>query len=137
TIAFVPGAGTTSEVQTYSYTDPSPFTLHPSLYYRLQQRDYDGATDYSPIRVVQLSTQGGIRIFPNPADEVTTIAFGQPTEARGWIRLLNGNGRLLAEHTIPIGAASYELRVAQLPAGTYLLEIKVGVKEWTRRLVVE
>ncbi|MFZ2897709.1 MAG: FG-GAP repeat protein, partial [Saprospiraceae bacterium] len=26
TIAFVPGAGTTSEVQTYSYTDPSPFT---------------------------------------------------------------------------------------------------------------
>jgi hypothetical protein len=138
TIAFVPGAGTTSEVSNYEYTDPTPSTLNAQLaYYRLQQRDYDGATDYSPIRVVQLSTAGGIRVYPNPADEVATISFGQPTESRGWLRLLNGNGRLLAEQVIPVGTAQHQLRVAQFPAGTYLLEVKVGVKEWTRRLVVE
>lgn len=132
------GTGTSSEVQTYSFTDNTLSTLNSQLaYYRLEQRDFDGTTDYSPIRVIQLSTTGGIRVYPNPANEVATIAFGQPTEARGWIRLLNGNGRLLAEHTIPIGTTAYELRVAQLPAGAYLLEIKVGGKEWMRRLVVE
>jgi hypothetical protein len=137
TLAFVPGAGTTSEVTNYEYTDQSPITNHQSLYYRLQQRDFDGTTDYSPIRVIQLGTQSGLRVYPNPANEVATISFAQPTEARGWLRLLNGNGRLLAEHSIPVGTTDYQLRVAQLPAGTYLLEVKVGVKEWMRRLVVE
>ena len=138
TIHFEEGAGTTSEVQHYSYIDLSPFTLHASLiYYRLEQRDTDGATDYSPVRVVELGAEGGIRVFPNPASEVVTVAFGEVIRVRGTLRLLNGNGRLVAEHTIPVGTTDYQLRVAQLPSGTYLLEVKVGNQEWTKRVIVE
>lgn len=137
TIAFVQGAGTTSEVTSYEYTDPSPFTLHPSLYYRLQQRDYDGTTDYSPIRVVELGTAGGIRVFPNPADEAVTVAFAEPLEKRGTIQLFNPNGRLVAEETLAPGTSEHTVRVAYLPAGTYVLRVVAGAQVWMQRVVVE
>jgi hypothetical protein len=137
TLAFVPGAGTTSEVTNYEYTDQSPITNHQSLYYRLQQRDYDGTTDYSPVRVVELGTAGGIRVFPNPADEAVTVAFTEPLEVRGTIQLFNQNSRLVAEETLAPGTSEHTLRVAYLPAGTYVLRVVAGAQVWTRRLVVE
>jgi hypothetical protein len=138
TIGFVPGAGTTSEVQTYSYTDPTLSTLNSQLaYYRLQQRDFDGTTDYSPIRVIQLGSQGGIRVFPNPADEAVTVAFAEPLEVRGTIQLFNQNGRLVAEDVIAPGTSEHSIRVAYLPAGTYVLRVVAGAQVWTRRVVVE
>jgi hypothetical protein len=137
TIAFVPGAGTTSEVTNYEYTDPSPFTLHPSLYYRLQQRDYDGTTDYSPVRVIQLEEENAIRVFPNPADEAVTVAFAEPIEKRGTLQLFNHNGRLVAEEVVAPGTSEHTLRVAYLPAGTYALRVVAGAQVWMRRVVVE
>ncbi|MFZ2898921.1 MAG: T9SS type A sorting domain-containing protein [Saprospiraceae bacterium] len=138
TIAFVPGAGTTSEVQTYSYTDTPHSTLHtPLIYYRLQQRDYDGTTDYSPVRVIQLEAENAIRVFPNPADEAVTVAFAEPIEKRGTIQLFNHNGRLVAEEVIAPGTSEHTLRVAYLPAGNYMLRVVAGVQVWTKRVIVE
>jgi hypothetical protein len=138
TIAFVPGAGTTSEVTSYSYTDPTPSTLNSQqIYYRLQQRDYDGTTDYSPVRVIQLEEENAIRVFPNPADEAVTVAFAEPIEKRGTLQLFNHNGRLVAEGVIAPGTSEHTLRVAYLPAGTYMLRVVAGAQVWTRRVVVE
>jgi hypothetical protein len=137
TIAFVPGAGTTSEVSNYSYTDQSPITNHQSLYYRLQQRDYDGTTDYSPVRVIQLEDGNAIRVFPNPADEAVTVAFAEPIEKRGTLQLFNHNGRLVAEEVIAPGTSEHTLRVAYLPAGNYMLRVVAGVQVWTKRVIVE
>ncbi|MCB9282991.1 MAG: T9SS type A sorting domain-containing protein [Lewinellaceae bacterium] len=137
-IGFVPGIGSTSEVQNYDYTDSSPFTLHSSLiYYRLAQRDFNGATDYSPIRVVQIQSAGGIRVFPNPANELVTVAFSEPTDVRSTVQLFDQNGRMVGEYSVPPGTVEYQVRVAQLASGTYLLKVKVGTKEWMNRLVVE
>jgi hypothetical protein len=138
TIAFVPGAGTTSEVQKYEYTDPTPSTLNSQLvYYRLQQRDYDGTTDYSPVRVIQLEEENAIRVFPNPADEAVTVAFAEPLEKRGMLQLFNQNGRLVAEETLAPGTGEHTIRVAYLPAGTYVLRVVAGPQVWMRRVVVE
>ncbi|MCB9282989.1 MAG: T9SS type A sorting domain-containing protein [Lewinellaceae bacterium] len=139
TIGFVPGAETTSEVKSYDYTDSSPFTLHSSLtYYRLAQRDFDGTTDYSPVRVIELTgAQGGIRVYPNPANELVTVAFSEQTDVRGMVQLFDQNGRKVGEYSVPPGTVDYQVRVAQLPSGTYLLKVKVGTKEWMKRLVVE
>ncbi|MCB9282988.1 MAG: T9SS type A sorting domain-containing protein [Lewinellaceae bacterium] len=139
TIGFVAGAGTTSEVQSYTYTDNSLSTFNSQLaYYRLQQRDFDGTTDYSPVRVLELSGEaGGIRVFPNPASEVVTIAFSEPTESRGSVKLLTQNNRLIVEQVIAPQTTEHQLRVAPVPSGTYILKVKVGNKEWTKRLVVE
>ncbi|MCB9282992.1 MAG: T9SS type A sorting domain-containing protein [Lewinellaceae bacterium] len=137
-IGFVASKGATSEVQNYAFTDPSPFTLHSSLtYYRLQQRDFNGAIDYSPIRVVQLDAQSYIRVYPNPTDDFVTISFAQPTERRGSAQLLTASGRLLVEQVIPLNTVDFELRVAPYPAGVYWLKVVVGGEEWMRRVIVE
>jgi len=137
TIDFVPGAGTTSEVSNYQYTDP--LISHPSslIYYRLKQRDFDGSIDYSPVRTVELSAQNGIRVYPNPANEEVTVSFAQPTEVRGTLRLYTQNNRLVAEYVIPPQTTDYPVRVAGLPPGTYLLQVVTGSQVWNRRVVVE
>ncbi|MBK6621233.1 MAG: T9SS type A sorting domain-containing protein [Saprospirales bacterium] len=139
TIAFVPGAGTTSEVQTYHFTDESPVTSHQSLiYYRLKQTDYDGAFEYSPIRVVEFGDAGlGVRVYPNPASDWATLSFAEPTKVRGTVQILHENGRLMAEYDIPPQTQDYQIRLAPLASGTYLLKVKVGALEWSNRLVVE
>ncbi|MBK7410243.1 MAG: hypothetical protein IPJ40_20610 [Saprospirales bacterium] len=105
TIDFVAGAGTTSEVQTYSYTDNSPCPLPTAdctLYYRLMQKDFDGTTDYSPVRVIELTgPQGGIRVYPNPTNEEVTISFAEPTEAGGPCNFFNQNSRLVGDMPLP------------------------------------
>jgi trimeric autotransporter adhesin len=140
TIAFEAGAGTTSGITNYQYTDniQSLITNHQSLYYRLQQRDYDGTTDYSPVRVIQLETnQGGVRLFPNPASEEATVAFAEPLSSRGRLQVFNENGRRVAEYALAPQTTEFSFRVKPLPAGTYLVKITAGAQEWVKRLVVE
>ncbi len=132
-IGFVPGAGTTSEVQTYNYTDPSPFTLHPSpLYYRLKQRDYDGSLDYSPIRVVEIA--GGPHdwvAYPNPASGVMYLRFEEETSSPRQLRLSDRIGRPLLEQVVSPGITFTEISLETLPPGFYLLEVTLlGRVSW-------
>ncbi len=140
TIAFVPGAGTTSEVQNYYYTDPAYAMASAGvalIYYRLKQTDYDGAFEYSPVRTIEIENQNDIRVYPNPADEEVTISFTEPTEVRGTVQLFNQQGRLVAEQPIPPRTTEQVLRVSNLSAGMYILRITVGGEQWTKRVVVE
>lgn len=133
----IPGTNT-SFTQNYSYTDNTLSTLNSQLaYYRIEQRDFDGATDYSSVRVVQLPAQGGIRLFPNPASEEVTVAFTEPIETRGLIQLYTQNRRFITEYPLSPQTQEFSFRVTQLPAGTYIVVVKAGAHEWTRRLVVE
>jgi hypothetical protein len=140
TLAFVQGAGTTSEITNYSHTDHTLSTLHSQLiYYRLLQKDYDGTTDYSPVRVVVIpgSDDGGVKLYPNPASDLLTVSFGEPTAVRGRLQVLSPQGRLIAEHVIAPQTRAYELRVSDLAPGMYMLKIALGAKIWTERLVIE
>lgn len=77
-IDFVKGHGTTNEVENYIYIDASP--LLGINYYRLQQIDFDGKSEYSYI--VSLSLDNYAQIFPNPVENVLSIDVkayeGQP-----------------------------------------------------------
>ncbi|MBK6619323.1 MAG: T9SS type A sorting domain-containing protein [Saprospirales bacterium] len=139
TIAFVPGAGTTSEKQNYSYTDKSPVTSHQSLiYYRLKQTDFSGAFEYSPLRFVEITNpQGVILVYPNPTDTEATISFSEPTEVQGLVRVYTQNNRFVLERVIPIHTSDYVLPLAQLPGEAYILQVVVGRKQWSKRLVVD
>lgn len=135
-LAFVPGAGTTSEVQHYSYTDPSPSTS--LIYYRLAQRDYDGATDYSPIRVVEIPSGAQDWVaFPNPASEVLYIRLAESLAAPRQLRLSDRTGRPLWEHVAPPGATFIDIPLETLPPGYYLLEVRTLGKVSWKGVVVE
>lgn len=130
-LAVVPGAGTTTMPQAYRYLHGLP----PSgdNYYRLRQVDYDGAFEYSPVRVVR---------WQGPAREAWTLhhnitsssallqrtAEGQPM---AW-HLLNTAGQPLGSGTLPGAAGPHWLDLSSFPAGMYLLRIEDPAGPWSR-----
>lgn len=116
-IGFVNGAGTTTEIQTYSFLDQR--TNEGRNLYRLQQWDLDGQVNYS--NVVELfvtkDLQAALKIYPVPASNTITVE-GVP----GTIRLLNNLGQTMAVR-VSDGSPS-EFIVADLPDGLYYLQVE-------------
>ena len=124
-IGIVPGAGTTSEIHHYEFTDPSPFTLHPSpFYYRLRQVDHSGVFEYSQVRVVEFSNAGGEWIaFPNPATKWLNIRVSEEVADPLPVRLIDREGRQVKALVLPPGQKEWAIPLQGLAAGYYLLDV--------------
>ncbi len=72
TLEQINGAGTTQEVNQYSFTDQTP--LSGSNYYRIKQVDFNGSFSYSEIRSVELDELIVGTIFPNPAQSTFKLS---------------------------------------------------------------
>jgi hypothetical protein len=114
----VAATGSSSGMHAYAYPDvalPSGASL---LYYRLRQVDLDGTASYSPVRVVQLAVSSALILFPNPAQEATTLAGAEPGVAA---YVLDALGRVVATATADAtGTATLSLP-ATLPGGVYVV----------------
>ncbi|MCB0628962.1 MAG: T9SS type A sorting domain-containing protein [Saprospiraceae bacterium] len=126
-IAWIEGAGTTSEAQKYSYLDRRTAGLQ-NAYYRLQQFDLDGTTSYAcDVIAVQFRNglQGGFEVFPNPAEELVKLRWQSRQEGMTLIRLFDQSGRLVLsqEWMTATGNNQQELTIADLPNGIYELVV--------------
>ncbi len=119
----IKGAGF-SEVPTYyDYTDRSPMAA--KVYYRIQQIDFDGTTDFSD--VVEVSFDGlGARyaVYPNPATDWFTLEILAEREDVHEYKLLDLRGKTVMTGNVEAGLGQSKIEVEALPAGTYLLQIK-------------
>jgi hypothetical protein len=149
-VGFVEGAGTTSEPQTYRFTDADQPYAADSLRYRLKQVDVGGtATLTDPITIAR-GGPAGLELLgtaPNPASRQVTVRYGIPkaaaSETRGPARLrlydllgrevrsvrLDGRGMAAGRHETA-------LDVSGLPSGMYLLRLEAGGEAVTRKLTV-
>lgn len=75
-IGFVPGQGTTTTRNSYSFVDRE---IKPQIcYYRLKQIDFDGSIAYSEEKVVAPGNLNSYQLgknFPNPFNPTTTIQY--------------------------------------------------------------
>jgi hypothetical protein len=87
----VRGAGNSSELQAYTWTDDS--AEYSVTYYRLKQVDYDGGYSYSEVIKVVGELAGNPVVFsPNPASEFLILS----TESRNQtVEIFNSSGELL------------------------------------------
>lgn len=68
-IGSTPGAGTSSDVISYSFIDAEAYYQGVNkLHYRIKQRDYDGTTTYTVIKTVDLLQNKSITWYPNPSE---------------------------------------------------------------------
>ena len=78
-IGFVEGKGTTTEIQSYSFTDKP----EPGMYkYRLKQIDYDGTFAYSPEVEAEVQAPNVFSLeqnYPNPFNPTTKIKYTIPS----------------------------------------------------------
>ncbi|MEM6337660.1 MAG: T9SS type A sorting domain-containing protein, partial [Bacteroidota bacterium] len=130
-LGFVPGSGTTTEAQSYSF-DVSD--LEPGRHgFRLKQIDFDGAFEFSETVEVVVDVPGTHVLeaaYPNPFNPRTTFAFlvaeTQPVRAT----LHDAQGRLvrtLFDEEATAGEKVWvRVNAEGLASGTYLYRIEGG-----------
>jgi len=132
----IAGNGTTIGTIDYEFLDKNP--LPGTSYYRLQQTDFDGTSEFvGDILVINRDNEKNIRIQPNPiADD--NLAFQVSGFAdKMEIYVYNTNGQLLrksVQQTIN-GITSINLPVKELSQGVYLLKVMVGDTIFTERFI--
>ena len=145
--SFVAGHGTTSEPQSYSYTDVNaPLT---PLQYRLKQVDLDGPIHFSePINVstatnVNETAPGEFTLeqnFPNPFNPSTEIRFSVGLFARTSLKIFDMLGMEVGTLFDDVAEAGrhYSVRVdgRNLSSGIYFYRLQSGKKSALKKLVI-
>lgn len=140
TIAFVPGAGTTTEVTEYSYTDDVDYKGGETFYYRLKQVDLDGRVQYSSIVEVMFDIPKDFVLhqnYPNPFNPSTTIKFAVPKSSLVNIKVYDLTGQEVASLVNEVKeAGTYEIKFdAQgLASGVYILRMTADNFSSVRKL---
>lgn len=140
-IGFVNGAGNSSSLLNYSYTDAN---LFPRTYaYRLKQEDIDGNYKYSMVVTATLDGQAEYTLgqnYPNPFKGETTIQYTLPAREKVTLTVFDMNGRamkvLVNNVTKDRGTHAVNFFTASLPTGVYYYRLQVGSFSDTKKMIV-
>jgi Peptidase family M1 domain/Peptidase M1 N-terminal domain/Secretion system C-terminal sorting domain len=141
-IDFVEGHGTTTEPNSYSYTDN--VSSFGNYIYRLQQQDFDGTTSYSN----EVKVTAGIapeefslsQNYPNPFNPSTIIKFDVPKESKVTISIYNLLGQLvevLAQRNYSPGSYQVVFNGERLSSGVYIYELRAGNVVLRNKMILE
>jgi parallel beta-helix repeat protein len=135
-IAFLPGAGTTTQRREYSYVDSLYARHEPLLRYRLRQLDYSGASSYYELSVVNAAGEAAaleMHAWPNPSTGHTAVHAR--TVERADIFLFDALGRMLYRESLDAG--KHFIRMHVPTPGLYLLALRGAASHTALRLVVQ
>jgi hypothetical protein len=124
----VPGQGTSTQAQSYTFTDANLGQYAAStVYYRLRQVDTDGQSVYSPVRTLAstalatatpAATGSSLQVYPNPASATARVLV--KVEAGAQVQLLDVRGQLIAQASAA-SDGSVGLSTSGLAAGLYIV----------------
>ncbi len=122
-IGRVAGNGTTAEPKSYQFIDNQP--VAGMNYYRLQQVDFDGTAERSPIVAVAFYQNNTVRAYPNPAADALTLAIFSVKSTDATLEILDANGRLVRQMPMPLvhGSLTFETNIAELASGVYFMRL--------------
>ncbi|MDH3269324.1 MAG: YCF48-related protein, partial [Ignavibacteria bacterium] len=139
-IGFVPGYGTTTETQHYSFTDND---VKPGKYqYKLKQIDYDGTFEYSKIVEVEIPLVNKFSLsqnYPNPFNPTTSLQYAIGSKQFVTLKVFDLLGREVAtliNEEKPAGEYKIQFNAANLPSGFYFYQLKAGEYVETRKMVL-
>jgi hypothetical protein len=127
-IATVAGAGTSSLVNKYSYTDKN--TNDAVAYYRIRQADMNGVATYSAIRALRNNETGTVTNIYASSNKTVTIDFNSDVKDNVSIQLINMSGQVIVRKEF--SQASYRLIVDAIGAGSGVYAVRVSdSKGWS------
>ncbi len=139
-LEFVPGHGTTAEAQQYAFRTG---TLAPGRYtFRLQQVDFDGATDYSDAVEVEIASGEPLYVqpFATTLSGATAITFTSERADFVRVSLYNALGQQVAALFAGDVAAGQPtqalLDASRLPSGAYFLRLQGSTSGRTTQVTV-
>ncbi|XOV66492.1 MAG: choice-of-anchor Q domain-containing protein [Fluviicola sp.] len=114
-IQTVKGAGTTQQSRYYSAEDRDPF--QGVNYYKLQQIDFDGDTEFFDVVRVEVNKITGFKVYPNPSTNYISLSG---IDAGDWT-ITDHTGRAFLRGEIQ---KSQSIEISTLPVGSYLLLVE-------------
>lgn len=139
-IGFVPGHGTTTERQAYSFLDEK---LKPGEYnYRLRIIDYDGSFEYSNVLSVIVKSPVKYSLsqnFPNPFNPSTIIAYQIPERGHVLLKIYDVLGNevsTLVNKVVEKGEHEIVFNAAQNTSGIYIYTIFANGFTQTRKMIL-
>jgi len=132
TVAFIQGAGTTTEGNEYSYTDNVEYKGGETFYYRLKQVDLDGRIEYSDVVEVEFDVPKDFVLhqnYPNPFNPSTTIKYAVPKTSLVNIKVYDLTGQEVATLVNEMKeTGTYEMKfdARNLASGVYIYRMIAG-----------
>lgn len=145
TIAFreigtVKGAGNSTTIHNYTFSDADLSRSDTILYYRLKQVDFNGKTSYSNIVELKRGARENsfVSIFPNPTYGLTNISFSIPEDRSSFVEIINTLGQVLLQKKIVIksGIFNYPIDLSSLADGVYSIRISTNNYTEVQKIVI-
>ena len=134
-IKTVDGAGNSSTIQNYSFTDST--TATSISYFRLKQTDFDGKSKYSKIITIRSCKENlalnSLVIYPNPASGIINLLFNGDIRQVRSIEVFN----VLGERVYYSGRYQSYIDLTNKGAGMYFVHFNLSTKTITSKIVIE
>lgn len=131
-IGSVAAMGNSSSVTHYSFEDKTVSSF--GCYYRLRQIDLDQKFEYSPIVKISNDLEGGLYVSPNPSENNFNLFATSALGEKMTVAISDLSGRILftTDKYFTNQVATFG---EELSAGTYLLQVTIGEKLNTAKIV--
>ena len=140
-IGFVNGAGNSSQIKNYTYTDGGLKDINVNTtFYRLKQVDLDGKFTYSKVLALNLKNTLQSKIFPNPVKDAATIELNLTASAKVNVQVISRDGKVLInadKGTLNQGTQQVFISTQGLAKGSYIVKVTAGDKTFTQSLIKE
>ena len=128
TVGSVSGHGTTTETQSYSFTDRN--VAVGSYSYRLKQVDFNGMFEYSDVVEIDVTSPAEYGLdqnYPNPFNPSTKISFRLAVDSKVSLRVFDLLGQevmTLVNNDLAAGSHKVDFSAANLNSGVYFYKIE-------------
>jgi hypothetical protein len=120
-LGFVASNRSLGTSENYSFTDNNPYS--GKNYYRIQELDLDGNSNYSGIKTVSVVTvESQLSVWPNPAKDV--ISIQNNNDSYSIAKIYNQSGSLISENKLHTGVNT--ISISSLPFGAYIVNVKLA-----------
>lgn len=135
-IGEVDGSGDSEELLTYAFTDAKPG--EGMNYYRLKQVDFDGSSELSEIRMVQLieAFENQLEVFPNPSSAGFTVRLYIPDD-EVLLSIVDISGRTIQRSVFDTSQPVQINFGERLKTGVYMLIAETSQGKLVSRIVKE
>ena len=140
TVGFINGKGTTTESQSYIFTDKK--MLPGSFIYRLKQIDFDGSSEYSQEVEVEITNPIEYILsqnYPNPFNPSTTISYSIPEDGNVTIKIYDILGNEVANLVDEFKqAGKYDINfdASKLSSGVYYYKMTSAGFSQSKKLML-
>lgn len=136
-IGLIKGAGNTTEIQSYQFTDYSP--LSGASFYRLKQTDFNGDVSYSDLRMVYFGADDRSTVAVYSAAEEVVIDLDLTADESLSISFFNLDGQLIYAEQVQgqDGFNNYRIPESNIGAtGVYLIRLEGKYTQYAESLFI-